>query len=98
MLKRLLNFKIIFLFFFCAFCYADDLAPVNNFYPDKTKLVTQQIELLKNRITQAKIESDILQKQDSPQKNHADRQQLAEADLDISVAKSNLDSVEIELA
>ncbi|MEO8401261.1 MAG: mechanosensitive ion channel domain-containing protein [Gammaproteobacteria bacterium] len=108
MLKRLLNFKIIFSIVACVLllnttAWAEDtLQPDNAFYFDKTKLVSQQIDLLKNRIAQAQLEFKSLQSQRDKLLNtltadHVNRQMLAQTTLDIAVAKSNLDSINIEL-
>ena len=104
MLKRLLNFKIICLllvsfFWLNSVCHADDLAS-EDFYPNKVKLVEQQINLLKTRLTQMQSELQILQKQQDPATlsiDHVNKQLLDEAELDIAVAKSNFDSIYIEL-
>ncbi len=78
---------------------AQDLMSDENFYPDKTKLVMQQIDLLKTRLAQAKSELQLLQKQDSVALNtdHVNKQLFDESGLDIAIAKSNLDSINIEL-
>lgn len=105
MLKQLLNFKIICLLFisiFClnTFCYSENVTPEENVYPDKTKLVLQQIDLLKKRLAQTQEELQTLQKEPDPASLNVDRvnkQLQDEAELDIAVAKSNLDSINIEL-
>lgn len=105
MLKRLLNVKIIcvlLISFFClnTFIYAENNASDEDYYPDKTKLVLQQIDLLKKRLSQMDVELQTLQKQhDSSQltSDHVNKQMLDEAELDIEVARSNLDSINIEL-
>jgi len=104
MLKRLLNFKkILFLlasfFLLNAMVYAQE--PENNFYSDQTKLVAQQVDLLKNRLLQAQTELQKLQKQQDTWGSLAiervNQHRLDQAGLDIAVAKSNLDSINIEL-
>ncbi|MBV8802120.1 MAG: hypothetical protein JO131_03990, partial [Gammaproteobacteria bacterium] len=75
----------------------------NNFYLDKTEVVLQQIDLLKNRILQAKHEyNDLLRKQDNQATNfsadHVNKQWLNWLKLDVSAAQSNLDSIGIELS
>lgn len=108
MLKQLRNMKIIFVILGALFLntavFADDLTQsTTNFYEDKTRLVVQQIDLLKNRIVQAEIELKTLQKQRETMlsnlaSEHFNNQMLSQASLDIATAKSNLDSVNIELA
>ena len=61
-----------------------------------------QIELLKNRLTQAKVELVQLQRQqdkrlDILSPNHVNKELLDQINLEIIVAKSNLDSINIEL-
>ncbi len=106
MLKRLPNFKIICLLLLISFIcltsvgYAENLQSDENFYPDKTKLVLQQIDLLKKRFAQMEAELQTLQQQPDPASLSVDtvnKQLLDEAELDIAVAKSNLDSINIEL-
>jgi potassium efflux system protein len=71
---------------------------------NKTQLVSQQTELLKNRLAQAQRQLATLQHQQDDSQlsqitlNHTTRQIHSEASLDIAVAKSNLDSLSIELA
>jgi potassium efflux system protein len=68
---------------------------------DRINLVKQQIDLLKNREFQAKKEREKLQHEEfkisSAMIDRASKSFLDKALLDISVAKSNLDSVSIEL-
>ncbi len=105
MLKRLPDFKIIFLLLASIFClmsmaYADNSTSDEDLYADKTKRVTQQVDLLKTRLAQAQSELQILQKQQDPAELHAayvNQSVLEEAGLDIAVAKSNVDSINIEL-
>ena len=75
----------------------------NEVYLDKSKLVSQQIELLRDRYTQAKHEIISLQRrQDSSVSalsvDRVNKSLLSQAGLEISVARSNLDSISIELA
>lgn len=69
---------------------------------DRIQLVTQQINLLKNRLAQAEKEHSSLQEQEEqiPQStlDKAGKNLLDKASLDIIVSKSNLETVEIELA
>src|SRR5579872_1712696 len=93
-------FKIILLisfFWLNTVSHADDLT---SDISDKAKLVLQQIDLLKTRLTQMQSELQILQKQQDPaffSTDHVNKQLLNEAEIDIAVAKSNLDSINIEL-
>lgn len=70
---------------------------------DRIQLVTKQIELLKNRYSQASRELVDLQKQHDIQISQlvlekGSKKLLDKAALDILVAKSNIESVNIELA
>ncbi len=99
MLKQWRNFKIICvlligLFFLNPMSYGETL------YPNKTNLLAQQIDLLKTRLTQAQAELQALQKQQDPSvftADHVNKQLLDETGLNIAVAKSNWESVTIEL-
>jgi potassium efflux system protein len=70
---------------------------------DDSQLVSQQTELLKNRLAQAQIQLATLQHQQEDRElslltvNRTSRQIHSQAALDIAVAKSNLDSINIEL-
>ena len=69
---------------------------------DRVELVTQQINLLKSRYQQSENELASLQKQHDDQISRialekASKSLLDKAALDISVAKSNADSINIEL-
>ena len=75
----------------------------NSIYQDKTKIVAQQLQLLENRTVQAQNELTKLQHQQDNQLkalsiDHVTKQLLNQAGLNITVAKSNLDSINIELA
>ncbi len=80
--------------------FADVSQVVNDMQEDHVQLVTQQLKLLKDRLTQAQNQLKALQNRHSLQTlaDHITNQQLKEIDLDIAVAKSNLDSVNIEYA
>lgn len=69
---------------------------------DRTQLVTQQIELLKTRLLQAQNELQTLQQQHDQFSQlaleKASKTLLDKSNLDISIAQSNLDSINIELA
>ncbi|MBX3709211.1 MAG: mechanosensitive ion channel [Gammaproteobacteria bacterium] len=75
---------------------------VNQTTIDRTDLVTQQINLLKSRLSQGEHEYVELQQQHDKQIagltiEKATKNLLDKASLDISVSKSNLDSINIEL-
>jgi potassium efflux system protein len=95
---------IISIFLLGNVALAEDAAiEKNNFYLDKTQVVLQQIDLLKNRIIQAQNEyTNLKRKQDnqisSVSPDHVNKQWLNWTKLDISVAKSNLDSIDIEVS
>lgn len=79
----------------CATGFAAD-----DVVPDKTQLVTQQITLLKNRLDEAQNELSILKKQmQAPlMTEQVDKRLVNQILLDIAVARSNIDSVNIELS
>ncbi|MHB1949181.1 MAG: hypothetical protein ACYCQI_13825, partial [Gammaproteobacteria bacterium] len=81
-----------------AMAHADSLE--NTLYQDKTRIVSQQIEILKNRLVQSKNELTKLQHQQDnlPSIDNVNKQLLSQASLDVAVARSNLDSVNIELS
>ena len=98
------NFKIVLLII-CLFCTAAaraDIVSANTFYANKTKVVAEQIDLLKDRLTQAENQLAQLQRQQDKRialsADHIDKQLLNQAKLDIIVANSNLDSINIELS
>lgn len=67
---------------------------------DRIQLVTEQINLLKNRLSQAEGELASLQQDEQISQlalEKASKNLVDKASLDISVAKSNLDSINIEL-
>ena len=80
-------------------CADTPISPDSHFYPDKATLVSQQIDLLKNRLTQAKMELQSLQKQQeiSLVSGRVNKQMLNQVELSIEVAQSNLESINIEL-
>lgn len=104
MLKWLFNFFVIILsVFWFKIAFADSLELGSDFYQDKTKVVSQQIELLKNRLEQAESELSNLQTFQDNQiatlsYDKVSKQWLNWTKLDISVAKTNLDSINIEIA
>lgn len=106
-MRKLLSIKSFILFLGCLFlsvtCYADSVSLQDTLYADKTKIVSQQVDLLKNRVLQSKneinkLQNELDQKQSELTLEHVNKQSLDKAGLDIAVAKSNLDSVGIELA
>ena len=87
-------------------CISPVLAAANadedNITMDRVQLVSEQIKLLKNRLTQGEQELAELQKQHDKEFSEltlekATKSLLDKASLDISVAKSNVDSITIEL-
>lgn len=67
---------------------------------DRIQLVTEQINLLKNRLSQADTELASLQQDEQISQlalEKASKNLVDKASLDISVAKSNLESINIEL-
>ena len=83
--------------------FADVSRLENALYQDKISLVSQQIDLLKNRLVQSQNELAKLQRQhdnqDTSRPNfQINKQSLNQARLDIAVAKSNVDSINIELS
>lgn len=105
MLKPLLKINIL-LFILCLMWQVAALGGSielgSDFYLDKTKVVQQHIELLKNRLNQSEIELTNLQQQQNQfaklSYDHVNKQWLYWTKLDISVAKSNLESIIIELS
>ncbi len=108
MQKRLFSLKLlIYILCFCClttFAWAEAGDELNNdaVNLDKTRVVTQQIELSKNRYAQAKAELANLQIQLDKHAillsaDHVNKQWLDWAKVDIDSAKSNLDGIEIEL-
>lgn len=68
---------------------------------DRIELVNEQVQLLKNRLNQAENELSILQQDENISQvalEKASKSLLDKSALDISVAKSNLESINIELA
>lgn len=96
-MKSLLKISVILLLLFNnSFANASDLEEL--IYHDKTRVTLQQIELLKNREIQFQHELTKLQQQkDNFFNEQINKNNLNQAGLDISVAKSNLDSLSIEL-
>lgn len=102
MLKRLFNkAKIVFFFwiFLSITAFAQDTQRINPLFVDHTKLVTEQINLLKNRLTQANNQLNALQAHTENQVSYeqVSTQLLKQIGLDIAVANSNFDSINIEV-
>lgn len=104
MLRLLIS--VILTLFICITAFpvtanADPLKVIEKVTIDRISLVSQQINLLKNRLNQSELELTDLQQQNRQQKSltsiHISKGILDKAALDISVAKSNVDSVKIEL-
>ena len=107
MLQRLFNLKIFFLIISLSLlvssAWALEPQPESNPYLDSAKLVAQQVELLKARYLQARNQVIDLQRQQEKQLatlslDHVNKEWLNQIGLNISVAKSNLDSINIELS
>lgn len=98
---RLLRWLLLLAFFGAGpMSYAESISSEAGLYPDKTKLVMQQTDLLKTRLAEAETEfHDLLKQQNTAVLNadHVSKQWLDEAGLNVAMAKSNLDSIGIEL-
>jgi potassium efflux system protein len=105
MRQRLLNKKLFCLIgLLLCLCwhnvYAEYVNLGENVSIDRIQLVSEQIDLLKNRINQAQIELNNLQQDEQIPPNTLDKASknlLDKASLDISVAKSNVESITIEV-
>ncbi len=111
MLRRLFSLKainlkvflVMGLLFLATPVFALDPQVENSPYLDSAKLVAQQVELLKARYVQANNQVVDLQRQQEKQLaalslDRINKEELAQIGLNISVAKSNLDSINIELS
>lgn len=104
LLKKIVCYVALIL---CSLCLhtvyaANDSDSDDNASIDRIELVTQQINLLKNRQTQGDTELLALQDQHDKEISQlaiekVNKNLLDKASLDISVSKSNLDSINIEL-
>ncbi|HLB57626.1 MAG TPA: mechanosensitive ion channel domain-containing protein, partial [Gammaproteobacteria bacterium] len=87
---------------FCTVVSRADVLSTTVFYSNKTKVVAEQIELLKDRLTQAENQLAQLQRQQDKRialsADHIDKRLLNQVKLDIIVANSNSDSINIELS
>lgn len=80
--------------------HADTVYAGNEVSIDRIQLVTEQINLLKNRLHQAENELASLKQEEEISQlalEKASKKLVEKASLDISVAKSNLESINIEL-
>lgn len=81
---------------------ADDFALSSMASQDGSKLISQQSELLKDRLAQANNELLDLQRQQEQLSalsvDDVSKQALTQAGINIAIAKSNLDSINIELS
>ena len=97
--------KLVLLISLCWLTIGVGVSARSNFSDlDKTKVVEQQIELVKNRVSQANIELDHLKKQknadlnsNSNSNSNINKQWLKRAKLDKEAAQSNLDGIHIEV-
>ncbi len=99
-MQKWLNVKILLTSILMLWFSSSVLAlPADALNVDKTKLISQQTELLKNRLTQAQNQFALLSYQISNAVPEQVNEQLQnQAALDVSVAKSNVDSINIELS
>ncbi len=103
---KLLNVKIILisLFLLSSSAWCATSITQDNLYIDSTKLISQQTDLLKNRLDQAQQQLTLLESQqdtplsDAALTNYTNKQLRSQAILDTAVAKSNVDSISIELS
>lgn len=82
--------------------YAESQGGSDNLTIDRVQLVTEQIVLLKNRLIQSNHELAVLQQEHDKEMSRltigrASKNLLEKAGLDISVSKSNYESINIEL-
>lgn len=106
-MRLLTNFILVFLLLFVnnSFVLAAPSPEIKESIEtiDRIQLVSQQINLLKNRLNQSQQElNDLQQEHDKPftstNIDKASKSLLDKAQLDVLVSKSNLDSINIELA
>ncbi|HEX4044353.1 MAG TPA: hypothetical protein VHZ76_01640, partial [Gammaproteobacteria bacterium] len=105
-MRRLIN-----LFLFCLFVFLSSMSPQlayanlevtdKSLTVDRIQLVTQQINLLKDRLSQSQYDLAGLQQERDKQTQltieKVSKNLLDKVSLDVAVAKSNLDSIQIEL-
>lgn len=101
-LAKLISFFILLMMFQSALAVATPDVANNDTTIDRIQVVKQQINLLKSRLTQSEHELKNLQNEHNKQVSQlslekVNKNLLDKANLDISVAKSNLDSINIEL-
>jgi potassium efflux system protein len=100
--KAMLSLALVFCLI-SSFAFAKTPSLIDEVDIDRIQLVTQQIDLLKDRLKQAENDLKQLQKKQDDEISplaieKASKNLLDKASLDISVAKSNLDGINIELA
>ena len=100
--KGLLNLVIFVSAVSCSAVFAEPLLPEQSLYTDRAQLAVQQIKSLENRLAQARLELDSLEKQQNKSVtplaiDRVNKALLDKIELAITIAKSNLDSASIEL-
>jgi potassium efflux system protein len=98
---KLKIFLLVGLFLFSFNSYAEEVNKA--VFQDKAQIVSQQIDLLKNRLLQAQRELTYMQHHQRAELatlsiDQVNKQRLNQAGLDVAIAKSNVDSIGIELA
>jgi peptidoglycan hydrolase CwlO-like protein len=78
--------------------FAADMSSTNGIYLDRSKLIAQQTDLLKNRLTQAQNQFALLQKNVTQAPAQINKSTQSQAGFDIAVARSNIDSINIEIS
>ncbi len=84
-----------------SFAYPGELG--DDFYLDKSRVLVQQIDLLKNRLDESQNEFNHLQQKQKAQFSTLSFDKVSKTwlkwtKIDISVASSNLDSIDVELS
>lgn len=102
LIKTFLATILCVLMFGMTCSYAEPIESEGEIFIDRIQLVSKQIDLLKSRYKQASSELVDLQKQHDTELSQlaiekSSKNLLDKASLDISVSKSNLDSIIIEL-
>src|SRR5688572_22871719 len=96
MLKRLLNLVLIYCFFYSISWAAVPVPEQNTPAITRVQVLSQQTDLLKNRLTQAS--NELIELQHPRDEGQASKQLLQQIGLDMDVARSNIDSINIELS
>lgn len=99
--KILLFPFLIFIYSLSSFAFGEVSQLESALYQDKTRIVFQQTQILKNRLLQGQNELQKLQREQENRQTYisldrVNKRLLNQARLDIEVAKSNLDSINIE--